>query len=304
MRSLEESGDTPESDKTSVATMPFWDHVNELAKRLKVVLYVLVVSTIFFMVLPSDPSFLRNPLEFYDPLVALILRQIRAQVLPPNVRLIGYELTAPLQLYLVASLVLGFAVTIPVLSYEIYRFVDPALYPHERGAVYPFVFSFTALFVIGASFGYLVLTPFMIWALFPFFTAVGAEQIVSIIDFYTMVFISTIMSGLIFTWPVFFVLLVRFGLLQTSMIRNNRKYVYAVMYIVTAFVTPDGGPLADIVLFLPMLVLTETAVYVARRYETKPFAGEATTTGTRCKFCSRELELGKAFCDSCGKAQF
>jgi len=273
-----------------------------LAKRLKTVLYVLVVSTILFMVLPSDLSFLRNPFEFYDPLVAWILRQIRAQVLPPNVRLIGYELTAPMELYLVASFVMGFAVTIPVLSYEIYRFVDPALYSHERRAVYPFVLSFTTLFVVGSVFGYSILTPFMIWALFPFFTAVGAEQVVSIIDFYTMVFVSTIICGLIFTWPVFFVLLVRFGLLRTSMIRNNRKYVYAAMYIITAFVTPDGGPLADIILFLPMLALTETAVFVAKRYE-KPAPASNLATSPGCKFCGSELELGEVFCKRCGKAQ-
>lgn len=286
-------------------TMSFWDHAAELAKRLKVVLYVLVVSTILFMVLPSNLNFLSNPFQFYDPLVALVLRLIRAQMLPPNVKLIGYELTAPLELYLIGSFVFGFAVTIPVLSYEIYRFVDPALYPHERRAVYPFVLSFTALFIIGATFGYMILTPFMIWALFPFFTAVGAEQIVSIMDFYNMVFISTIISGLIFTWPVFFVLLVRFGILQTSMIRNNRKYVYAAMYIVTAFVTPDGGPLADLMLFLPMLALTEIAVYVAKRYD-KPrkTTRVATVTSNRCKFCFAELERGEAFCDKCGRAQF
>jgi sec-independent protein translocase protein TatC len=285
--------------------MPFWDHAAELAKRLKTVLYVLVVSTIFFMVLPSNLDSLSNPFQFYDPLVALILRLIRAQMLPPNVKLIGYELTAPLELYIIASFILGFVVTIPVLSYEIYRFVDPALYEHERRAVYPFVLSFTMLFVIGATFGYLILTPFMIWALFPFFTAVGAEQIVSIMDFYNMVFVSTIISGLIFTWPVFFVLLVRFGILQTSMIRNNRKYVYAAMYIITAFVTPDGGPLADIMLFLPMLVLTETAVYVAKRYEKpKEITTVATVTSNRCKFCNAEIERGKGFCDKCGRAQF
>jgi len=284
--------------------MPFWDHVNELAKRLKIVLYVLVASTILFMVLPSDISFLRNPLQFYDPLVALMLRQIRTQMLPPDVKLIGYEVTAPMELYLVASFVFGFAVSVPALAYEIHRFVDPALYPHERRAVYPFVLSFTMLFVIGATFGYLILTPFMIWALFPFFTALGAEKIVSIIDFYTMVFVSTIISGLIFTWPVFFVLLVRFGILRTSMIRSNRKYVYAAMYIVTAFVTPDGGPLADVMLFLPMLALTETAVYVARRYEkSEATTAAATSTGTRCKFCDAQIEAGKAFCDACGKAQ-
>jgi sec-independent protein translocase protein TatC len=284
--------------------MPFWDHVSELAKRLKVILYALVLSTIFFMVLPSNLNFLSNPLEFYDPLVALVLRQIRAQILPPDVTLIGYELTVPLELYLIASFIMGFAVSIPVIAYEIYRFIDPALYPQERRAVYPFVLSFTALFIVGAAFGYLILMPFMIWGLFPFFTAMGAARIISIMDFYNMVLVSTVMSGLIFTWPVFFILLVRFSVLKTSMITNNRKYVYAVMYVVTAFVTPDGGPLADVMLFIPMAVLTEVAVYFGKRYEkSRPMAVEPPKAVLRCKFCTAEIEPGKTFCDNCGKAQ-
>ena len=284
--------------------MPFWDHVNELAKRLKIVLYVLVVSTVLFMVLPSNLSFLSNPLQFYDPLVALVLRQIRTQILPPDVSLIGYELTVPLELYMIASFVMGFIVSIPVIAYEIYRFMDPALYPHERRAVYPFVLSFTSLFIVGAVFGYVILMPFMIWGIFPFFTAMGAARIISIMDFYNMVFVSTVLSGLIFTWPVFFVLLVRFGVVRTSMITSNRKYVYAVMYVITAFVTPDGGPLADVMLFIPMAALTEVAVFFGKRFEKSRPATEIPARAVdRCKFCTAELEPGKPFCDNCGKSQ-
>jgi sec-independent protein translocase protein TatC len=283
--------------------MPFWDHVRELAKRLKVIMYVLVVSTIVFMVAPTNLKFVTNPLEFYDPLVALVLRQIRVQMLPPDVTLIGYELTVPLELYMIASFLLGFIVSIPVIAYEVYRFVDPALYPHERRAVYPFVLSFTGLFIIGATFGYLILTPFMIWALFPFFTAMGAARMISIMDFYNMVFVSTVLSGLIFTWPVFFVLLVRFGILQTSMITKNRKYVYAAMYIITAFVTPDGGPLADMMLFLPMALLTEVAVFFGKRYEkSKPEGIVPAKIIPRCQYCAAMIVPGKAFCENCGKA--
>jgi sec-independent protein translocase protein TatC len=284
--------------------MPFWDHVSELAKRLKIVFYALAVSTTLFMVVPSNLSFLSNPFQFYDPLVALVLRQIRAQMLPPNVTLIGYEMTVPLQLYLFASFVMGFTVSIPVIAYEIYRFIDPALYPHERRAVYPFILSFTALFIVGAAFGYLILMPFMIWGLFPFFTAMGAARIISIGAFYNMVFISTLVSGLTFTWPVFFILLVRFGVLRTSMITSNRRYVYAAMYIVTAIVTPDGGPLADVMLFIPMAAMTEVAVFIAKRYEkSRPATEIPTRAVNRCKFCSAELEPGKLFCDNCGKSQ-
>jgi len=283
--------------------MPFWDHVNELAQRLKVVMYVLGISTIVFMVLPSNFASLANPFEFYDPLVAMILRMIRAQVLPPDVQLIGYELTAPLELYLIASFIFGFAVAIPVFAYEIYRFVDPALYPQERGAVYPFVISFTVLFVLGAAFGFFILMPITLWALFKFFVVVGAEQIISIMDFYNMVFVSTIFSGLTFTWPVFFVLLVRFGIAKTSMISNNRKYVYGLLIIVIMFITTDGGPLVDMVLMLPMIALTEAAVFFGRRVEkSRAEAGLETDAIGRCKFCGTQLKPDATFCPKCDRA--
>lgn len=118
--------------------MTFWEHTEELAGRLKVVLYVLISSTIVMMVLPGDLSFLENPLELYKPLIAIILRLMREEVLPANVRLIGLELTAPIELYLIASFIFGLAVTIPVIVYEVYRFVEPALYPDEKRSVYPF----------------------------------------------------------------------------------------------------------------------------------------------------------------------
>ncbi len=106
---------------------------------------------------------------------------------------------------------MGIVTSAPVIGYEIYRYVDPALYPEERKAVYPFVISFTALFITGSLFGYKILAPFMLWAMIPFFTLTGAVPIIYVMDFYSLVFITTLTSGFSFTMPVFFVLLVKFG---------------------------------------------------------------------------------------------
>jgi Sec-independent protein secretion pathway component TatC len=76
------------------------------------------------------------------------------------------------------------------------------------------------------------------------------------------------------------------------------------MYLITAFVTPDGGPLADVMLFIPMAALTEVAVFFGKRYEkSRPATEIPTKAVSRCKFCSAELETRKPFCDSCGKSQ-
>jgi sec-independent protein translocase protein TatC len=285
--------------------MSFWEHTEELVRRLKVVLYTLVISTVLMMVLPANFSFLNNPFEFYEPLVGVILRGVREQVLPQEVKLIGLEFVAPIELYFVASFIIGLAITAPVLAYEIFKFLDPALYPHERRDVYPFMSAFLLLFVIGMVFGYEILTPVLIRATIPFFTVVGAEPIISIMDFYTIVFITTIITGACFTFPVFIVLLVKYGIMGTQTLRKRRVYVYLALFVITALITPDGGPIADLLLFIPIITLVELGILFARRYEKK---GEARrfslfTPGATCKFCGSNIPADTTFCPKCGKSQ-
>lgn len=288
--------------------LTFQEHMAELASRLKIILYTLAASTIIFMALPADLSFLHNP-PVFKPLVSVLLTYIRGDILPPTVRLIAGEITTPLELYVLASFTLGVAVSLPVIFFQIYRFVDPALYPEERRMVYPFVAAFMSLFVAGAVFGYKILSPFMIWALLPFFEALQVEAIVYVMDFYTLVFILVILCGLVFTFPVVFVLLVKFNIVGTEILTKNRRYVYAGVFVLTALITPDGGPIADVALFLPIVVLLEAGILVAKRYEKRRLEGgprvsavSAPVRVERCRYCGAELRSEGAFCPKCGRA--
>lgn len=284
--------------------MSFWEHIDELIRRLKVVLYTLVISTVAMMVLPANIFFLNQP-SLYEPLIALILRAIRDQVLPPTVKLVGMELVAPIELYLIASFFFGLAVTAPILAYEIFRFIDPALYPHERREIYPFLTSFLVLFAIGLVFGYLVLVPYGLAALIPFFQITGAELYISVTSFYYFVFFLTLMTGLMFTFPVFLTLLVKYGIIQTQLLTKNRKYVYVALLILVFLVTPGEGGLANFMLLIVMITLLESGILFARRYEKKGevrrpqwFAEEE-----KCKFCMKIIPTNKTFCPYCGKSQ-
>jgi sec-independent protein translocase protein TatC len=292
-------------EETNSAEMTFWDHVRDLSNRVKVIVYSVFLSTVLMMTLPANSDFLKNPLEFYDPLIGVILRTVKSQVLPYSVRLIGVELTAPIELYVVASIVLGVALSMPVIAYEAFKFIDPAIYPHERRDIYPFITSFTAMFVVGAVFGYRVLAPFLIWAMMPFYSVVGAEQMISVLDFYNTVFLTVLIAGFSFTLPIYFVLLVKYNLVSTKIVTKNRLYLYAALYIVTAILTPDGGPLGDMVLFVPMVVLVELGIIFAKRYEkgrTSPPRLRIFESQT-CRFCGKDMAVGAIFCDNCGKSQ-
>ena len=285
-----------------------WEHISELSVRLRVVFYAVIISTTFFMVFPANASFLRNPLVFYDPVIALVLKHVVLDVLPPRIQLIAGEFTAPLEIYLIASLILGIAVSSPVIAYEIYRYVAPALYPHERKAIYPFLAAFTILFAIGVVFGYKVLTPFILWGMIPFFILTSSLPIITAMDFYNLVFITTLVTGFSFTMPAFFVLFVKFGLIKTSYVTTRRLYIYAALYIVCAIVTPDGGPLADIALFVPMAFMLEVAVFFGTRYE-KEHAGERLPPTIekrvygKCRWCGNLLTEVDVFCPACGKSR-
>ena len=284
--------------------MSFWEHTSELSKRLKIVLYSLVLTTGIMMSFPANLDFLKNPLEFYDPLIGVVLRTIKSQILPSKITLISVDLAAPIELYVVASIVLGIALTMPVLAYEMYRFIDPALYAHERKDIYPFVTAFTILFGSGALFGYRVITILIIRALVPFYAVVGAEPIISIVDFYNMVFVITLMSGISFTAPLFFVLLVKYNILSTSMVTKNRIYLYGGLYVACAMITPDGGP-GSIIMMLPLVLLMEMGVLIARRYERNRTAPPRIRLFEvqKCKFCGKEVSADASFCDRCGKSQ-
>ncbi len=291
-------------DRERVGTI--WDHLNELSVRLRWVFYSLIATTVLFMTFPANPSFLQNPLEFYSPVIALVLQQVVKDVLPKGVTLIAGEITAPLEIFLVGSFVLGVAASTPIIAYEVYRYIDPALHPEERSAIFPFIASFTGLFLIGAVFGYKVLAPFMLWAMVPFFNIAGATPFIYAMDFYQLVFITTLATGFTFTMPVFFVLLVKFGILKTSYITTRRRYIYAALYVITAVITPDGGPLGDIALFVPMVVLLELAVLFGRRYEKgRPAAitSPPKPTYAKCRFCGSLMTSTSGFCSSCGKSQ-
>ena len=200
-----------------------------------------------------------------------------------------------------------------MIGYEIFKYVDPALYPHERRMIYPFMAAFIGLFIAGLLFGLYIITPATFKAMVIFFGLVGAEPVIHVMDFYNTILIVTIATGIVFTSPVILVLLVRVGIISTEAVTKNRKWIYGMAYIVAAIITPDGGVFTNLILLGVFVALIEGAVIVARRYEKrreleemgKPVEVEQPSPKPGvdvCKFCGRPLN-GKIFCPWCGKSQ-
>ena len=192
-----------------------------------------------------------------------------------------------------------------MLAYEAYKFIDPAIKPGEKQSVYPFVPAFSILWLAGAAFAFFVLLPFVFYFSIPFFSSLGISPFIYADQFYNLVFFVIVASGFAFTIPVFFVLLVKLHVLGTQMLRKNRKYVWAITLILTAIASPDGGPLADIALFIPMIILLEGSIWYAKRYEKDRPEQEPKSlpVKTTCSYCGGDMDSTGVFCGLCGKAR-
>jgi len=152
----------PENKKTEVT---FWQHLTELLNRLRIILYSLIISTIIVMGVPVSlsPS---NP--FYTTITSLVIKNLQERFLTENVELLPVSLIAPLEVYVQISVILGIILSLPVISYELYKYFNPALYEREKKSLSLFVLSFVGLYTFGLVLGYFYIVPITIRTLFSF----------------------------------------------------------------------------------------------------------------------------------------
>jgi len=286
----------------------FWGNVTEFVKRMKIVLAVFLVSLLVMLILPSNSDFFAMT-SSYKPLMSVLLVYIANLYLPSGAQLFASSMSDPITLYVYAALIFALGITLPIFAYEVYKFVDPALYAHEKKAIFPFVTAVTILFVIGAVFGFFFLAPAFVQGFFPFYDAVNAIKLFPIMDFYNIIFFTIIVSGLLFTVPVFFVLLVKFNVIKTKMVTGKRKYIYAGLAIAAMLISPGATPSGDLYLFVALASLFEVSIFVGKRYEGNQVPSTKTTTlmqflsGTKCKYCNADVSGSeKGFCPSCRRS--
>jgi len=261
---------------------------------------------------PSNPvQSLQNPGQYLNlsfiqnTVVAAFLGRVVHDLLPSNWVLIGATgIGEGMEIYFVAALILALALDMPVLAYETFRFVDPGLTEGERKLLYPFVGSTTALFLVGLLFGYYFLAKFLIFALAPFYLATQISFQVDAAAFYYVVFLIIGATGVAFTSPVFVYTLIRLRVLEANFFSRNRVIIWLAIWVITGlFLTPDGGPLLDFVIFIPIVALVEIAVALGRRSVREDEGrAEKPRRVLKCPSCGAALDRPMLFCRNCGKS--
>ena len=266
--------------------LSIWDHLDELAGRLRRALLAVVIATVAMAALPGDLGrALRLDFSNYRPLISTVMEVIQDSLLPEGVNLIAFNWLDTFYIYFLVAMVIGVIITLPYLAYHLYQFISPALYAHERRSVFTFVAVATVLFSIGAAYAWFILLPTTFNVLYRFVYQSRIMPFFSVKDFFNMVAFGLIGSGLFYTFPIVIWMLVVTDLIEVKTLKDNRKQLFLGLIIVTAVLTPDPTPFSMLLMSVPFYLLYELTIQVLGRMKKEP-ADMVLESGLRA---SREL---------------
>ena len=178
------------------------------------------------------------------------------------------QMTGQFSMHLTSSMVVGLIVSFPYLFWEVWKFISPGLYSKERQAARGAVFFVSLLFFLGTAFGYFILAPLSInflanYQLDP--SILNEFDITSYIGTLTMLVLA---SAIMFQLPVVIYFLSMSGLVTAAMLKSYRRHSIVVILIVSALITPPDV-ISQVLIAMPILVLYEVGIQVAKRLEKK-----------------------------------
>jgi sec-independent protein translocase protein TatC len=224
--------------------MTLVEHLDELRNRIIVSVAVLVVA--------CGLCFWQNHL----------LIQIANQPLPDGLKPITFGVTEPFMTTMKISIYAGILIALPVLLYQAYAFLLPAMKPTERRVVLPFLVLVPVLFIAGVVFSYFVVVPAATKFLLHFNEGEFNIQ-VRASNYYSFLITTLIALGLVFQVPMGIVALTRLGIMTPQQLSHNRRYAYLILSIV-AMLLPGTDPVTMLIELAPLLALFEFSLILAR----------------------------------------
>ena len=250
-----------EKDELAGTEQPFVAHLIELRDRL--VRSIIAVGVVFAVL-----SFFPGPAALYDLLAQPLVAQ-----LPQGSHLIATNVISPFLVPLKITLLLAFLVALPVVLYQVWAFVAPGLYNHEKRLVLPLVVSSTVLFIAGVAFCYF----FVFGRVFHFIQAFApksvnvAPDIEAYLGFVLTMFLA---FGATFEVPIVVVVLARMGVVSVAKLREFRRYFIIIAFVISAVITPPDM-ISMLSLAIPMCLLYEIGLVAAAATSRKPADADA-----------------------------
>jgi Twin arginine targeting (Tat) protein translocase TatC len=253
--------------------LPLEAHLEELAERLK---KSLIVFAIVFVII----TFVPINLEYsYVPLVAEASRALVSYVVPQTVTWMGktYNVTIlytgafeGFSVLLYTSLLFTLIITAPYIGYQVYAFIEPALYPHEKKFLKNGIYAGVGLFVFGVALGYFVLAPITLRIMLllqavplPPGSVIVGLTMNNLLSFIIKLSLTT---GIAFLFPLIIYYLIVFGVVDASKFEGfNARLAFVIIMAAAAIITPDPSGVTMLILAVPYYILFMLGVKLAKR---------------------------------------
>lgn len=234
----------PEEQEDPTGKMSFFDHLVELRKRLIHSLVAVGIGLcigIYF----ADKA--------YDFIVRPMHKALRDAKLQDH--LVYLTPITPIQLYITVGLYMGIVIACPYVFYQLWLFVAPGLYRHERRAVTIFLVSSVLLFLAGMAFGYWVMLPMTLNFLLTITPTTTYGPMLTMDGSLDMILVILLGLGLVFQLPILIFFLSLFGIVTPRFMWDNFRYAVLIIAIIAAVVTPTTDALTMTIFMAPMIVL-------------------------------------------------
>jgi sec-independent protein translocase protein TatC len=227
--------------------MSFLEHLDELRSRLVHVLAALVVGFVACW-------------AFRDPIFHFLTEPLRAS--HPDIKFIFTGPSEALMLKMKMAFFVGIFVAAPYILYQVWAFVSPGLYKHEKAYAVPFIAAGSVFFLGGAAFGHYYLFP-MTFRFLVDFGGTDMEFLPKVDEYYSFYSWFLLGLGLVFQLPVVIFVLARIGLVTPGFLLRKFKYAVVISFVLAAIITPTPDMVTQSLLALPMLGLYLLGVGVA-----------------------------------------
>ncbi|WP_407946551.1 twin-arginine translocase subunit TatC [Paenibacillus alkaliterrae] len=231
-------------------SLPLVEHLEELRKRI-------IISGVGFLV------FFLLSFLFVKDIYQYLIKDIDQQLTilsPGDVIWVNMAISA----------ISALALTIPLLSYQLWGFMAPAMTEDEKKATLAFIPGLFFLFIIGLCFSFFIIFPMVM----SFLTGLAESQfqtMYTVTGYFTFLFRLTVPIAVVFELPAVVMFLTRLGLLNPQQLRKSRKYAYFILIVLSVVLSPPDF-LSDVLIMLPMLLLYEISILLSawvKRKQTK-----------------------------------
>ena len=241
-----ETGPERDEQEDLSGQMSFLDHLEELRKRI---LHSLIAVAVAFAITWT----------IRDTLFHIVSQPIRKT----GAELIGTTLTAGFNLELKLAVMAAIFLSAPFILGQVWLFIAPGLYKHERRYAMPFILSSSVLFILGGLFGYFIAFPFATRFLVDWTTGMGLVPRINAPEYFDLFVMIELGLAVIFEIPALIFILARIGLVNGPFLLRNTRYAVLISFVVAAIITPTTDIANMMVMVVPMVALYMLGVLVA-----------------------------------------